>query len=108
MSPPDTVPPTLFNVAAANVTSNSATISWTSDEASDSQVEYGPDSGYGQSTPVKPSLVTLHTVPLSGLAPDTVYHYRVRSADAAMAMSRPCRRTRHSRRPAGEQVTPTS
>jgi len=38
---------------------------------------------YGSVTPLNPSMVTAHTVMLSGLAADTIQHYRVRSKDAA-------------------------
>src|SRR5207247_4823649 len=60
----------------------SATISWTTDEASDSQVEYGSTSGYGQVSTLASALVTSHSVGLNGLSASTVYHYRVKSRDA--------------------------
>src|SRR5207249_1413839 len=46
--------------------------------------------GYGLVTPLNTSLVTSHSQPLSGLAPNTRYHYRVKSRDAAgnLAVSR--------------------
>ncbi|MDZ7363133.1 MAG: PQQ-dependent sugar dehydrogenase, partial [candidate division KSB1 bacterium] len=56
---------------------------WQTDEASDSQVEYGLTAGYGSSSPLDAALVTSHTVTLSGLQPNTTYHYRVKSKDAA-------------------------
>jgi len=79
----DTTPPTISNVAAVNVGSSAATIMWTTDERSDSQVEYGTTSAYGNSTLLDVSLVTSHSVTLTGLSPSTLYHYRVRSRDAA-------------------------
>jgi chitodextrinase len=36
---------------------------------------------YGSATPVDGSMVTQHSVMISGLSPATQYHYRVRSAD---------------------------
>lgn len=79
----DTVVPTISNVAASDITETGATITWTTNEASDSQVEYGTTTSYGNSTPINTSRVTSHTVALSGLTPSTLYHYRVKSRDAA-------------------------
>ncbi|MBI2209328.1 MAG: fibronectin type III domain-containing protein, partial [Deltaproteobacteria bacterium] len=79
----DTTAPVISNVASSSVSSNGATITWTTNEPSDSQVEYGTTTAYGNSTPLDPSLVTSHTQTLSALASNTVYHYRVRSSDAA-------------------------
>jgi RHS repeat-associated protein len=88
-SPPDTTPPVISNVTAGGVTATSATITWTTNENSDSQVEYGTSTAYGQSTTLNPVLVTSHSQGLSGLNPGTQYHYRVKSKDAAgnLAMS---------------------
>ncbi|MBI2151009.1 MAG: hypothetical protein HYU27_10470, partial [Acidobacteria bacterium] len=64
----DTTAPVISNVASSSVSSNGATITWTTDEPSDSQVEYGTTTAYGNSTPLDPSLVTSHTQTLSALA----------------------------------------
>ncbi len=79
----DTAAPVLSNIAAGGITSSGATIIWNTNENSDSQVEYGSTTAYGQSTALNPALVTAHSQGLSGLAPGTVYHYRVKSRDAA-------------------------
>ncbi len=79
----DTTAPTISAVAASNVTSASATITWTTNEAATSRVEYGTTTAYGSSTPLDATLLTAHNVPLSGLASLTTYNYRVRSQDAA-------------------------
>ncbi len=80
---PDTAPPNISAVAALNITSSEATIAWSTDEPSDSQVEYGPTPAYGFSTSVDGSLVTSHSQTLSGLAAGTRYHFRVKSRDAS-------------------------
>src|SRR5688572_3746146 len=80
--PPDTTPPVISGETATNITDSGATISWTTDEASNSVVEYGLTTSYG-STASDPANVTSHSVPLSGLAANTLYHYRVKSTDAA-------------------------
>jgi len=70
--------PVIANVSAGNVNSSSATIHWTTDQSSDSVVEYGLDLSYGtlvtNSTPIY-----YHTVNLTGLSPYTTYYYRVKS-----------------------------
>src|SRR5207245_3194294 len=63
-------------------TASAATISWTTDEASDSQVEYGLTPAYGSATVLNASLVTAHSQAVSGLSASTLYHYRVKSRDA--------------------------
>ena len=78
----DTSPPVIDQVQAGAITAHSATITWQTDEASDGQVEYGPNEQYGFLTPVDTVLTTGHQRALSGLEPGQTYHYRVRSADA--------------------------
>ena len=79
----DTTTPTISNVLTSSVTSNSATITWSTNEASDTQVEYGTSTAYGTSSPVATGLVTSHSMTISGLQADTPYHYRAKSADSA-------------------------
>ena len=75
--------PVLSLVTATSVTSTGATITWTTDEPADTQVEYGLTSAYGLATALNTSLVTSHAQALSGLAAATLYHFRVKSRDAA-------------------------
>src|SRR5207247_10056720 len=70
-------------VSAANISSSGALITWATNEAGDSQVDYGPTTAYGSSTPLNASLLTAHAVTLTGLLASTTYHYRVKSRDAA-------------------------
>jgi hypothetical protein len=70
----DTTPPVISGVASSGVTSSAATISWTTNEASDSQVDFGTTTTYGASTPLNGSLVTSHSVSLSGLTASTTYN----------------------------------
>ena len=79
----DTTAPVLSAVAASGLSSSAATITWTTNEGSSSQVEYGPTTAYGKATPLDASLMTSHSVGLSGLTASTLYHYRVKSKDAA-------------------------
>jgi len=80
---PDVTPPVISNVTSSNITATAARITWTTDENSDSQVNYGLTNTYGNSTTLNTTLVTAHTVNLSGLTASTLYHYRVNSKDAS-------------------------
>ena len=79
----DTTPPVISAVESSGITENGATISWTTNEASTSQVEYGPTAGYGHATALNSSLETSHSQALDGLTIGTLYHYRVKSMDTA-------------------------
>jgi hypothetical protein len=79
----DTTPPVISAIASSGLTATGATITWTTNEASDSQVEYGLTTSYGTSTTLNTSMVTSHSVPLTGLTASTLYHYRVKSKDGA-------------------------
>jgi hypothetical protein len=69
------------------LTASSARVTWTTDIVSDTQVDFGPTFGYGSSTPVDPRVGWSHEAQLTGLAPGTTYHYRVRSRDANGALA---------------------
>jgi N-acetylmuramoyl-L-alanine amidase len=81
-TPGDTTPPVISNIVGTGLVGGFR-ITWTTDEAATSQVEYGLTTSYGNLTPLDPALVTSHSVTKTGLARKTTYHYRVRSKDAA-------------------------
>jgi peptidoglycan hydrolase-like protein with peptidoglycan-binding domain len=81
--PPDVTPPVISTISTGSIVSSSATISWTTDEAATSQVIYGLTSAYGATTTLDSSLITSHSVALSGLTPSTTYHYEVISSDSS-------------------------
>ncbi len=76
-------PPVISAIAVLGTTASGATISWTTDKPSDTQVDYGPTSAYGSTTSLQPGLVSAHVQTLSGLAANTLYYARVRSRDFA-------------------------
>jgi hypothetical protein len=81
--PADTTPPVISeaSISASAVTGTSATISWTTDETSTSQVEYGVTTSSLSS--LNAAMVTSHTVILTDLSSDTIYNFKVRSNDAS-------------------------
>lgn len=81
--PTDTTAPLIFGVIATSTTASTSLISWTTNEAADSQVEYGIATTYGQSTSLNLSLITSHSVILSNLTAGKLYHCRVKSKDSA-------------------------
>ncbi len=80
----DTTPPVIQSVAVTNLTTRSATISWTTSEPATSEVDYGLVTGYGLAA-VDTHRVTAHKITLSSqlVIPATTYHFIVRSKDAA-------------------------
>ena len=76
----DITPPLITNIQVIQ-TDITATISWDTDEVSDSTINYGVDLSYGQ-TKSDAALVTSHSLTLEGLTAGTEYHYQISSADA--------------------------
>ncbi|HEV2755706.1 MAG TPA: PQQ-dependent sugar dehydrogenase [Actinomycetota bacterium] len=79
----DTTPPVISGVRVAYPSKTSVRITWTTDEPSDSQVEYGTTTAYGTVTPLDAARVTQHSVTITGLRSTTTYNFRVLSRDAA-------------------------
>jgi lysophospholipase L1-like esterase len=77
----------ISTISPGTPTPTTATITWTTDLASDSQVEYGLTTSYGSVTTVNASLVTSHSVGLSSLTSATLYHYRVKSSNGTLVNS---------------------
>ena len=74
------VPRSSPSIVVNGITANSATITWTTNVPSSSQVVYDATSAYGLSSLTDPALATSHSVTLMGLSPATLYHYQVLSA----------------------------
>jgi|GEM_PF-1876301 len=79
----DSTPPVISEILITGLGQTSATINWKTNEASDSQVEYGTSVSYGASSALNNSKATLHKVILSGLNASTDYNFRVKSKDYA-------------------------
>jgi len=78
-----TLAPVISATGSSGVTPTSATIAWTTDQPSSSQVEFGTTTGYGSISAFGSALVTAHSVTLTGLSPNATYDYAVISGDAA-------------------------
>ncbi len=78
----DATVPAISDVTASNITGSSAIIIWTTNEVSNSVVRYGtatpPTIEASDAT-----MVTSHSVTLTGLNAGTTYYYEVESTDAA-------------------------
>lgn len=81
ISVPDSTAPKISGVVATSG-SNSATITWDTDEASSSTVKYSMDKSNFEKKSDS-TLVTDHNVELTLLKPSTTYYYEVISSDAA-------------------------
>ncbi|MFH0927896.1 MAG: fibronectin type III domain-containing protein, partial [bacterium] len=79
---PDTTPPVISGINVTNLSGTGATVGWTTDEASDSKIEYGLTEAYGGEESSAAG-VTSHLLNLTGLASETTYHYKVTSRDSA-------------------------
>ena len=79
----DNAPPTISNVTASTISDTQATITWTTNELSTSQILYGTTASYGSQTTEDTTLTYQHSVTISGLTKKTTYHYQVISKDAA-------------------------
>ncbi len=72
--------PVITSVNVSKLWADSAVITWTTDQQTDSLVEYGTTTAYGSSTS-DAALTTSHSITLTNLAPQTTYHYRVKSTN---------------------------
>ena len=77
----DQFPPVISDVLLTNMSTDKVTVKWTTDKPSTSQVFYGNSDAYGSSSNKSSSLVTNHSINITGLTPDTAYHYKVQSSD---------------------------
>jgi hypothetical protein len=78
----DVTKPTISGVTTGSITSASAVVSWSTSESATSYVDFGTTDVYGN-TLGEGSYVTTHSVTLLGLSASTLYHFRIRSKDAA-------------------------
>jgi hypothetical protein len=68
--------PVISDVDAVDITATTAAITWITSENATSEVQYGTTTVLGN-TESDGSMVLDHYIPLTGLAPDTLYYYAV-------------------------------
>jgi hypothetical protein len=78
-----TSPPVISAVTSTQITTTAATIAWTTDIPSSSQVLYGTSVSYGQTSALDRTQVTSHAQTITGLTPGTTYHFAVQSTGSA-------------------------
>lgn len=72
--------PSITGVSSGSPGTSSTTITWTTDLAANSTINYGLTASLGSSA-VDSSQVTSHSIPLSSLSSSTTYYYNVTSCD---------------------------
>jgi peroxiredoxin/RNA polymerase subunit RPABC4/transcription elongation factor Spt4 len=79
-SPPAQTSPTITDIAASDLTSGSAVISWSTNPAAWGKVLYGKSDSYGQ-TALATLQMSSQKVAITGLEPATTYHFAVLMTD---------------------------
>ncbi len=101
----DLTAPQITNVQVTAITTDSATISWTTDEPSLGEVDHGPTAAYGSTVPSGPPPATSHAVTLTGLVPDSTVHYRITARDSFDNASSTADQTFDTEEPPGVEIT---
>ncbi len=78
----DNTAPVITNINKTFNIDGTVTITWTTNELSDSRVDYGTSPTSLNLNTSNASQVTSHSITLSGLTPGATYYFRVTSADA--------------------------
>ncbi|MCL7413637.1 MAG: PGF-pre-PGF domain-containing protein, partial [ANME-2 cluster archaeon] len=80
----DTTPPIISHVSNGTASNNSVSISWDTNELSNSTVRYGLDTNISNmSSQSDSTFVFNHTIVLFNLTNDTIYNYMVNSTDSS-------------------------
>ncbi|NTW22243.1 hypothetical protein HGA34_01705, partial [Candidatus Falkowbacteria bacterium] len=78
----DKVAPKISAIRTSEIKSDSAKISWTTDEPASSFIRYGTSTAYGEFSGYSDQF-TSHFFQLKNLEPNSSYHYRIESADSS-------------------------
>lgn len=76
-----TTPPVISSVVTTGLTNNAVIVDWNTDEKADTLINYGLTASYTASTTLVSDLVTSHGQAITGLSPNTTYHYQIQSTD---------------------------
>jgi LPXTG-motif cell wall-anchored protein len=78
----DVTSPVISDIKIVATTSNTAVITWKTNESSPSWIVYGVSTNYGQEVKIT-TYSNSHSITLSNLLPATTYHYQIKSADSS-------------------------
>jgi len=79
----DTTGPVIARLTARPTLTGAVLVGWTTDELSDTQLEYGTTTAYGAMTALTTTAVRSHVTTLVNLQRGAAYHCRARSRDAS-------------------------
>jgi hypothetical protein len=78
----DTTPPLISSIVVSKITETSAIVTWTTDEFSDSRVNYSHNEDLSfNSTQHNSTMTTNHSITLTDLSPKTTHYFEVSSID---------------------------
>ena len=84
-TPPPFDPVVISGFTEASLSPTSELLGWSCAPGAQAQVEYGLTGGYGLTTALEASFLVTHSQTITGLAPGTLYRYRVRAISATGA-----------------------
>lgn len=79
---PDTTAPVISDITVSDVTDSAVKIAWTTDENSNTSVDYGLTDAYSFNSSDS-SQNTSHTMGIGSLSANTTYHYNIKSTDSS-------------------------
>ena len=85
--PADNTGPVISNISISPNSNGTAMISWNTDEAANSFVQYGTVHNNLNQNSSDPALVTTHSITLNGLTPGSTYFCQIQSADCSGNLS---------------------
>jgi len=78
----DTTAPVISAITNDSITATGARINWTTDEAANSSVKYGKNTGLSEGEQASSDLITKHSISLSSLSENSLYYYNITTCDA--------------------------
>lgn len=82
-APADVTPPVISNLVVSPNSNGNSLITWTTDEASTSSIDYGTYAGIFDQSNSDPALVINHSITLTGLTQGSTYFYKISSSDCS-------------------------
>lgn len=83
VAPTDTVAPIILSTSVVDISTTSARVNWTTNEAAHAQIAYGTTTSYTTETGWSTGTNVNHSYLITGLSASTTYHFRIQVKDAA-------------------------